>query len=264
MFSTSSAPHCQSYNRWIYQNMVLTHGADPCGYVYNAVSALFCAGKMVIQRIRPSLNPVYVSRTEGEPSAPATVVTNNVPAQSPSAPVQTGTGAAPTKGGPPPLPPLPPTSAPSPTPSQPAPRNTPQQNKSTCISRVCKLGGSYILSDLSEPTNGASVDAVVSAQPPPAASDFPPNSAETAILAQVAKDKDGVLKLSFSSPDKGVKITKFNYKSGPTVNLAKTGPILYADVTWTTSTGYTCVGINDTFAAVNWAQPKPLNGKCTK
>lgn len=262
MFSTSSAAHCQSYNRWIYQNMVLTHGADPCGYIYNAVSALFCAGKMVIQRIRPSLNPVYVSRTDSEPSPPATVVTNTTPAQTPSAPVQTDTGTPTTKGGPPPLPPLPPTN--TPTPGQPAPRNAAQQNKSTCISRVCKLGGSYILSDLSEPTNGASVEAVVSAQPPPPASDFPPNSAETAILAQVAKDRDGVLKLSFSSPDQGVKITKFNYKSGPTVNLAKTGPILYADVTWTTSTGYTCVGTNDTFAAVNWAQPKPLNGKCTK
>ena len=275
MFSTSSAPHCQSYNRWIYQNMVLTHGADPCGYVYNAVSALFCAGKMVIQRIRPSLNPVYVNRTDSEPADPSTVVTNNVPAKSPPpsvpaqnppspSPVQTDTSTGPTKGGPPALPPLPPTDTPSPTPGEPAPKSTAQQNSSKCVSRVCKLGGSYILSDLSEPTNGASVEAVVSPQPTPKAADFPPNSAETAILAQVAKDKDGVLKLSFSSPDKGVKITKFNYKPGPTVNLAKSGPILYADVTWTTSTGYTCVGINDTFAAVNWAQPKPLNGKCTK
>jgi hypothetical protein len=108
------------------------------------------------------------------------------------------------------------------------------------------------------------VEAVVPAEPAASPKDFPPNSAETAILAQVAKDKDGVLKLSFSSPDKGVKITKFNYKSGPNVDLAKTGPILYADVTWTTASGYTCIGITDTFSAVKWAQPKPLNGKCTK
>ena len=273
MFSTSTAQHCQSYNRSIYQRMVFASGGDPCNYIYNAVSALFCAGKMVIQRIRPSLNPVYVTRTTAPTADTADVTTVVTTTQTvatpplpppPTTPTQTQTTTT-TKGGPPPLPPLPPTKTSTPAQNQPVRTSTAQQTE--CISRPCKLGGSYILSDLSDhskPTNGGICEAVVSTQPAPKASDFPPNSAETAILAQVAKDKDGVLKLSFSSPDKGVKITKFNYKSGPAVNLAKTGPILYADVTWTTATGYTCVGMDDTFAAVNWAQPKPLNGRCTK
>jgi hypothetical protein len=296
MFSNSSAAHCQNYNRWLYQSMVLTVGADPCAYVYNAVSALVCAGKMVVQRIRPGINTVYEGHlstvrqtpTKGQPAEEtANLPTAQTPIQ--NSPVQTGSGTVVTKGGPPPLPPLP--GKENPIPDQPAPQPTPTQpngpvakgspttggqtatttkssgNRNCCVSRVCKIGGSFILSDRDQSCNGVTVESVVSAQPATNPSDFPPNSGETTINAQVIKDKDGTLKLQFFAigPGEQIEITQFRYSSSQPVDLASSGPILFADVTWKTRTGVTCSVTNHSFAAVIYSTPKPIQGAtCSK
>lgn len=260
MLSANPAQHCQMYNQMMYRNMMMSQGADPCLFAQNSITAFMCVGKGIVDTFRMVRDPVRRDRgiTRGDEIDPLdddAIPLSQLP-QEPT-PVQA---------------PSPAPSEPSPTPTvvaAPTPATTPKpQAKSTPRtggqSRSCLIDGVPLAGETC--ANGGSarvIQPVESGQSLSLASNagkgIYSNEADFAIQVQVVRDSaSGQNRLKFFSNEPGVKV-KVKFVSG-TAEVIQTGPIIWANVKWTTARGKTYCGVQNNFQISIWSQPKPLGG----